>query len=198
MLRSRRGHRWPAPGSARSTRRRSPRHRAREDDRRGDRARDQRDRGERRQNGAEHDQPGPHTVRGGAVDAARVSTVLVADIARPTPSQPLPHGLRCSSLGVGNSPRCGGIVYGWQAGRPLRRSVHDSCRPHRCGRCFGAAGLGRRVDKNFTIVFPAPLMSTIGEVGAFLSRETKAAGAVPPLAPVAHTNGELVPSIRPG
>jgi hypothetical protein len=54
------------------------------------------------------------------------------------------------------------------------------------------------VDKNSTIVFPAPLMSTIGEVGAFLSRETKAAGGVPPLAPVAHTNGELVPSIRPG
>jgi regulator of protease activity HflC (stomatin/prohibitin superfamily) len=31
------------------------------------------------------------------------------------------------------------------------------------------------VDKNTTVVFPAPLMSTIGELGAFLSRETAAA-----------------------
>ena len=35
------------------------------------------------------------------------------------------------------------------------------------------------VDKNTTVVFPAPLMSTIGELGAFLARETAAAGAVP-------------------
>ncbi len=33
------------------------------------------------------------------------------------------------------------------------------------------------VDKNTTVVFPAPLMSTIGEVGAFLARETAAAAA---------------------
>jgi regulator of protease activity HflC (stomatin/prohibitin superfamily) len=33
------------------------------------------------------------------------------------------------------------------------------------------------VDKNTTVVFPAPLRSTIGELGAFLSRE--AAAAVP-------------------
>ncbi|MEO6086347.1 MAG: slipin family protein [Umezawaea sp.] len=33
------------------------------------------------------------------------------------------------------------------------------------------------VDKNTTVVFPAPLMSTIGELGAFLARE--AAAAVP-------------------
>ncbi len=39
------------------------------------------------------------------------------------------------------------------------------------------------VDKNSTIVFPAPLMSTIGELGAFLSRETKAASAAPPPPP---------------
>jgi regulator of protease activity HflC (stomatin/prohibitin superfamily) len=31
------------------------------------------------------------------------------------------------------------------------------------------------VDKNSTIMFPAPLMSTIGEIGAFLSREAAAA-----------------------
>jgi hypothetical protein len=30
------------------------------------------------------------------------------------------------------------------------------------------------VDKNSTIMFPAPLMSTIQEIGAFLSRETAA------------------------
>ncbi len=35
------------------------------------------------------------------------------------------------------------------------------------------------VDKNSTIVFPAPLMSTIGELGAFLARETNAAGDLP-------------------
>ena len=37
------------------------------------------------------------------------------------------------------------------------------------------------VDKNTTVVFPAPLMSTIGELGAFLAREkaaaTRSAGA---------------------
>ncbi|GAA4032013.1 slipin family protein [Arthrobacter methylotrophus] len=33
------------------------------------------------------------------------------------------------------------------------------------------------VDKNTTVVFPAPLMSTIGELGAFLSRESAAAKA---------------------
>jgi len=33
------------------------------------------------------------------------------------------------------------------------------------------------VDKNTTVVFPAPLMSTIGELSAFLARETQAAGA---------------------
>ena len=54
------------------------------------------------------------------------------------------------------------------------------------------------VDKNSTIVFPAPLMSTIQELGAFLSRETQAAGALPeqaaPLAAVdpARRNGEPI------
>ncbi|MFE9600548.1 slipin family protein [Streptomyces hokutonensis] len=33
------------------------------------------------------------------------------------------------------------------------------------------------VDKNTTVVFPAPLMSTIGELGSFLARETAAAAA---------------------
>ncbi len=41
------------------------------------------------------------------------------------------------------------------------------------------------VDKNTTVVFPAPLMSTIGELGSFLARETAAAAAQPAPAPVA-------------
>jgi regulator of protease activity HflC (stomatin/prohibitin superfamily) len=40
------------------------------------------------------------------------------------------------------------------------------------------------VDKNTTVVFPAPLMSTIGELGSFLARETAAAA---PTAPSADT-----------
>jgi regulator of protease activity HflC (stomatin/prohibitin superfamily) len=40
------------------------------------------------------------------------------------------------------------------------------------------------VDKNSTVIFPAPLMSTIEELGSFLSRE---AGAVEKL-PARHTN----------
>jgi hypothetical protein len=44
------------------------------------------------------------------------------------------------------------------------------------------------VDKNTTVVFPAPLMSTIGELGAFLARENAAAVpamSVPASQPVA-------------
>jgi hypothetical protein len=56
------------------------------------------------------------------------------------------------------------------------------------------------VDKNSTIVFPAPLMSTIGELGTFLSRETAAAdalrapSALPGAAP--RSNGDHVTSAR--
>src|SRR5580700_2752337 len=51
------------------------------------------------------------------------------------------------------------------------------------------------VDKNSTVVFPAPLMSTIQELGAFLARETSAAGDLPPPPSLPPThNGELVPS----
>ncbi len=39
------------------------------------------------------------------------------------------------------------------------------------------------VDKNTTVVFPAPLMTTIQELGAFLSREADAAAAVSALPP---------------
>jgi regulator of protease activity HflC (stomatin/prohibitin superfamily) len=50
------------------------------------------------------------------------------------------------------------------------------------------------VDKNTTVVFPAPLMSTIGELGAFLAREGRAAAAGSPDGPasrpqVAGVNG---------
>jgi hypothetical protein len=55
------------------------------------------------------------------------------------------------------------------------------------------------VDRNSTVVFPAPLMSTIQELGAFLNRETTAAGETTaatlgaPPGPVASPtgNGEL-------
>ena len=56
------------------------------------------------------------------------------------------------------------------------------------------------VDKNTTVVFPAPLMSTIGELGSFLARENAAAGRpAPPLppisppAPVVASNGTIAP-----
>jgi regulator of protease activity HflC (stomatin/prohibitin superfamily) len=55
------------------------------------------------------------------------------------------------------------------------------------------------VDRNTTVVFPAPLMSTIGELGAFLARETNAAtrstGAIPP--PDAAPNGTRPASTTP-
>jgi hypothetical protein len=58
------------------------------------------------------------------------------------------------------------------------------------------------VDKNTTVVFPAPLMSTIAELGAFLARESGAAGTsasrtaptVPDaVAPPLTTNGATAP-----
>ena len=64
------------------------------------------------------------------------------------------------------------------------------------------------VDKNTTVVFPAPLMSAIGDVGAFFARETAAAATileppitVPPITqnPVATFADETVaPSKRQG
>jgi hypothetical protein len=48
------------------------------------------------------------------------------------------------------------------------------------------------VDRNTTVVFPAPLMSTIGELGAFLAREAVAAG-VAPSAPTARITSETEP-----
>ena len=53
------------------------------------------------------------------------------------------------------------------------------------------------VDKNSTVVFPAPLMSTIQELGAFLSREAAAAAPLASL-PTVHSNDESPsePSVR--
>src|SRR5919205_914696 len=53
------------------------------------------------------------------------------------------------------------------------------------------------VDKNTTVVFPAPLMSTIGELGTFLARENAAANATPRAAAVdgaPPTNGKPLPA----
>jgi hypothetical protein len=48
------------------------------------------------------------------------------------------------------------------------------------------------VDKNTTVVFPAPLMSTIQELGAFLARE-QAAGTTPAQAPTTTTPATSTP-----
>ena len=59
------------------------------------------------------------------------------------------------------------------------------------------------VDKNSTVVFPAPLMSTIGELSAFLARETKSAqeaarAETPASAPVAAlAPGQVAASVPP-
>ena len=46
------------------------------------------------------------------------------------------------------------------------------------------------VDKNTTVVFPAPLMSTIGELGSFLAKEAGSAETHTPI-PVQSTNGDV-------
>jgi hypothetical protein len=51
------------------------------------------------------------------------------------------------------------------------------------------------VDKNTTVVFPAPLMSTIQELGTFLAREQAAATTPPP--PPAPTPPTLPPAGLP-
>ena len=59
------------------------------------------------------------------------------------------------------------------------------------------------VDRNTTVVFPAPLMSTIGELGSFLAREKAAAAGAPvpvtagsPAVRVPETNGSTDPAQR--
>jgi len=51
------------------------------------------------------------------------------------------------------------------------------------------------VDKNTTVVFPAPLMSTIGELGAFLARESAAASGSVPESDPAPNGKTVIPSI---
>lgn len=50
------------------------------------------------------------------------------------------------------------------------------------------------VDKNSTVVFPAPLMSTIGELSAFLARENQAAEAAGRPRPAAPAAGAPAPA----
>ena len=52
------------------------------------------------------------------------------------------------------------------------------------------------VDKNTTVVFPAPLMSTIGELGSFLAREAAAATHATSTAQVPTTNGKAATGSR--
>lgn len=60
------------------------------------------------------------------------------------------------------------------------------------------------VDKNTTVVFPAPIMTTIAELGSFIAREAEAAGAATESAPAAPAtpvpaataNGTANPSRR--
>ena len=51
------------------------------------------------------------------------------------------------------------------------------------------------VDKNTMVIFPAPLMSTIGELGTFLARETAAAESTPSIVP-ASPPAEIVPGTK--
>jgi regulator of protease activity HflC (stomatin/prohibitin superfamily) len=53
------------------------------------------------------------------------------------------------------------------------------------------------IDKNTTVVFPAPLMSTIGELGAFLAREGAAGRSVPTAPPGATAVPEHIPNGAP-
>jgi hypothetical protein len=57
------------------------------------------------------------------------------------------------------------------------------------------------VDKNSTVVFPAPLMSTIAELGTFLARENSATARPEPQPPIpvpaAVANGTPAAGNRP-
>ena len=53
------------------------------------------------------------------------------------------------------------------------------------------------VDKNTTVVFPAPLMSTIEELGAFLARETAGAATSTTAAPATPVPSPAAPNGNP-
>jgi hypothetical protein len=48
------------------------------------------------------------------------------------------------------------------------------------------------VDQNSTIMFPAPLMTTIQELSAFMGREAATAGEQVGVTAAAHRNGAIV------
>ncbi len=50
------------------------------------------------------------------------------------------------------------------------------------------------VDKNTTVVFPAPLMTTIAELGSFLARESAAANPTSPLPPSGRPGATAMPN----
>jgi hypothetical protein len=50
------------------------------------------------------------------------------------------------------------------------------------------------VDQNTTVVFPAPLMSTIGELGAFLAREGAASTGTSPAPGMSDTESATEPT----
>jgi regulator of protease activity HflC (stomatin/prohibitin superfamily) len=54
------------------------------------------------------------------------------------------------------------------------------------------------VDKNTTVVFPAPLMTTIAELGAFMARENAAAAPLAPVATDLPDTTRLTPSSSNG
>jgi regulator of protease activity HflC (stomatin/prohibitin superfamily) len=54
------------------------------------------------------------------------------------------------------------------------------------------------LDKNSTVVFPAPLMSTIGELGSFLAREAGAAATREPPSLAIGATQPTAPAPRPG
>jgi regulator of protease activity HflC (stomatin/prohibitin superfamily) len=54
------------------------------------------------------------------------------------------------------------------------------------------------VDKNTTVVFPAPIMTTISELGAFIEREKVAATAGPSPAPDASGSAAETPALETG
>jgi len=53
------------------------------------------------------------------------------------------------------------------------------------------------VDKNTTVVFPAPLMSAIGDIGSFFARETAAASTMPEPPSAAELNNSVRPRRAP-
>lgn len=54
------------------------------------------------------------------------------------------------------------------------------------------------VDKNTTVVFPAPLMSAIGDIGAFFARETTASRVLTATAQTPQTASPVSPPIHSG